>query len=62
MEFFSAIVEMKSQCSSISAAKERRRLNSERQHSCVSCYSDELRKRALKKSEAVKMSVCLLFK
>ena len=47
-EFFSAIVEMKARCSSITAAKERRRLNSERQCSHVSCYSDELRKHVLK--------------
>ena len=47
-EFFSAVVEMKARCSSIAAAKERRRLNWERQYSYVSCYSDELRKHVLK--------------
>ena len=48
-EILSAVVEMKARCSSIAAAKERRRLNSERQCSRISCYSDDLRKHALKK-------------
>ena len=61
-EFFSAVVEMKARCSSIAAAKERRRLNSERQYSYISYYSDDLRKHVLKKSEAVQVSIYLLFK
>lgn len=56
-EFFLAVVEMKARCSSITAAKERRRIDSERQCSHVSCYSNELRKYVLKKSEAVQVSI-----
>ena len=57
-----AVVEMKARCSSITAAKEGRRLNSEGNFSCISCYSNELRKYVLKKSEAIQVSHCLLIK
>ena len=44
----SSVVEIKSRCSSIAATKEIRRLNSKRNCSCVSSYSNELLKHALK--------------
>ena len=61
-ELFWAVVEMKARCSSITAAKERRRINLQRQCACISYYSNDLRKYVLKKSEAVQVSIYLLFK
>ena len=60
-ELFSAAVEIKACCSKLIAAKERRRLNSKRQYSYISYYSDDLRKHVLKKLEAVQVSIYLLF-
>ena len=50
-----AILEMKARCSSSTAAKERRKNNVLHNYSYVSCYSNDLRKRLLKKREAVQV-------
>ena len=50
-----AILEMKARCSSSTAAKERRKNNVLHNHSYISCYSNDLRKHMLKKSEAAQV-------
>ena len=49
------IVEMKARCSSSTVARERRKNNILRNYSYLSCYSNDLQKYTLKKSEAVQV-------
>jgi len=49
------IIEIKARCSSSTAAKERRKNNMLRNCAYLSCYSNDLRKHVLKKSEAVQV-------